>query len=178
MSALHQHTAERSCQDLGDSSYTYTQTDISCHSNRYRWMIMSNITEETAQRQQNKSDITINLPITHLLYYSRQRLFLHKDTAKKHAVRCINANMFTHHKKHTPAACMWVTTTALSRLYYQSIFSVRELNTCFSNNMLLWDHSTTAILAGCKPCLLRGGNPRAPQHFLNNIALSGQILLK
>lgn len=33
-SALHQHTAERSCQDLGDSSYTYTQTDISCHSNR------------------------------------------------------------------------------------------------------------------------------------------------
>lgn len=139
---------------------------------------MSNITEETAQRQQNKSDITINLPITHLLYYSRQRLFLHKDTAKKHAVRYINANMFTHHKKHTPAAFMWVTTTALSRLYYQSIFSVRELNACFSNNMLLWDHSTTAILAGCKSCLLRGGNPRAPQHFLNHVALSGQILLK
>lgn len=43
--------------------------------------------------------------------------------------------------------------------------------------MLLWDHGTTAILAGCKPCLLRRGNPRAPQRFLNNVTLSVQIPL-
>lgn len=75
-----------------------------------------------------------NLPITHLLYHSREGLFLH-DTTNTH----INANM----KAHTCCTYVARNTTCLSGL---CVCHRAEL----SNDMLLWDHSTTAILTGCR----------------------------
>lgn len=40
--------------------------------------------------------------------------------------------------------------------------------------MLLWDRGSTTIPAGWKPCLLGRGNPKAPRHFVNNVALGAQ----
>lgn len=113
MSALHQHTAERSSQDLEDSSYTYTNkvklaatllTQLNDDDVKHHWR---------HSMEGAKQNITINLPITHFLYYCRQGLLLLNDTAKKqqHAVRHLDTNMLTKHKNHTPVARMCVTIT-------------------------------------------------------------------
>lgn len=103
MSALHQHTAERSSQDLGDSSYTYTNklklaamllTQLDDNDVKHHWK---------HSMEGAKQNITINLPVTHFLYYCRQGLLLLNDAAKKqqHAVRHLDTNILTKHKKHT-----------------------------------------------------------------------------
>lgn len=105
----------------------------------------------------SKTTSIADLPVAHLLYHSRQRFFLqrHNKTALSHTC------MRTQHKRHTPAAQLLC-------------FSVREPNSCFSNDMLLWDRGSTTIPAGWKPCLLGRGNPKARRHFVNNVALGAQ----
>lgn len=82
---------------------------------------------QTLQQRQHRGSKT-NLILYHQLTHHTPPLLQQTAafSAQRHNnTKCskihTNANTFTHHKKHTPAACMWVITTGLSTLYYQSI---------------------------------------------------------